>query len=167
MSKSRKLLLALTMVFAIIAGSSTAVLAGMTTPASVINNNLKVSGNYSWVGDATANYNCLAYALETPTSWIWPWGYSNPSSSTVDSYLSSKGYNYNQPMSSSNVANYEIISYGTSSSINHFARVASGGIGASNDTIAKWGTIELLKHSGWDPYKSNGEYGNAHKKFAK
>lgn len=147
---------------AIVGGASSA-FAGITTPASVLNSMLKTSGNYAWLGDATPNYNCLAYAIGNYSSWVWPWAPDNPSNSQVDTYLSSKGFKKSADINSTDVAAYEIISYGTSSSnITHFSRVAAGGY--SN---AKWGQRELLQSYGWDPYKSTSEYGDARRKYAK
>ncbi|MFC4770326.1 DUF7689 domain-containing protein [Effusibacillus consociatus] len=163
--KSRKALIATTIAAAIVAGSSTA-LAGITTPASTLNSNLKVAYNYAWLGDATSQYNCLAYALGNYSSWVWPWGSSNPTSSQVDTYLYNKGYKYGQGMDSQNVAFYEIISYGTSSSIGHFGRFADT-VNGTTYSNAKWGQLELLQHQGWSPYTSNGVYGDAYRKYAK
>ncbi|MEC0208684.1 hypothetical protein P4H70_06950, partial [Paenibacillus ehimensis] len=156
----KNLVLSVVAATAIVGGASSA-LAGITTPAYVFNDNLKQSGNYAWLGDATPQYNCLAYALGNYSNWVWPWGSNNPSNSQVDTYLSNQGYKKSAAMNSTDVAAYEIISYGTSdSSITHFARVAA--YGYSN---AKWGQLELLQHDGWDPYKSNGSYGDARRKY--
>ncbi|SDZ30465.1 hypothetical protein SAMN05421736_109116 [Evansella caseinilytica] len=151
--------MALLIVLAVFAGSSTATLAGMTTPKETINKGLEVSGNYKWVADATDKYNCLANALGDRSKWIWPWGSKKPTSSKVNNYLADKGYKYSQPMDSQNVAVYEIISYGASSGIKHFGRIVS------QKTRAKWGQLELLEHNGWDLY-SSAYYGNAVRKYA-
>jgi hypothetical protein len=84
----------------------------------------------------------------------------------MDSYLSSKGY-IAAPVDTMDVAPWEIISYGTSTSnIAHVARFAAGFY--SN---AKWGPLELLQHSGTNPYKSSSPpsdvYGDARKIYYK
>lgn len=102
---------------------------------------------WTWAYDATwtSLYNCLGYATGSMI-WEWPWG-GNPPSSTVDSYLASKGY----------VKSYypyqpRIISYGTTSGIRHFSRVPAG---TSNTSVAKWGGLERMKSASRDPYYSS------------
>lgn len=74
-------------------------------------------------------------------------GYSNPSSSQVDTYLSGKGYS-----KSGNWA--QIVSYGWSSNITHFSKVTG-----TEWSRAKWGSLERFNHNSWDPYYHNSVYG--------
>lgn len=71
------------LVLASIASGATTALAGITTPTSTLNSIVITSGNYAWLGDATSQYNCLAYALGNYSSWVWPWGSNNPTSTQV------------------------------------------------------------------------------------
>ncbi|WP_460977788.1 DUF7689 domain-containing protein [Paenibacillus sp. MAH-36] len=148
------------LVLASIASGATTALAGITTPTSTLNSIVITSGNYAWLGDATSQYNCLAYALGNYSSWVWPWGSNNPTSTQVDTYLYGKGFITSKPIDSYDVAAYEIISYGSSSSITHFSRIAAGGY--SN---AKWGQLERLQSYGWQPYKPT-PYGPGVRKYA-
>ncbi|HVJ50160.1 DUF7689 domain-containing protein [Desulfitobacterium sp.] len=49
--------------------------------------------------------------------------------------------------------NSKIISYGSSSAVVHFSKAVSG------YSIAKWGSLELMKSYSWDPYNPGGGYG--------
>ncbi len=150
---------------AITLGSATA-FAGITTSPTTLNAMLKTSGNYAWLGNATGQYNCLAYVLDNYSSWIWPWsGPNNPTASDVNIYLRQKGFGYGEPMGSY-YGDFSIISYGTESSIGHFGRIADtvNGVQYSN---AKWGKLERLQHVGWSPYKSSSTYGDAYQKYAR
>jgi len=166
-SKINKSILSVTIALTAIISGSTVALAGITTPASVFNDRLKTSDNYAWLGDSTTLYNCMAYAIQDYSQgWIWPWGVNNPTSAQMDTYMNSIGW-YGVTMDSYDVALYEIISYGQSNSdISHVGRIAD-----STHSNAKWGPLELLQHSGWDPYKSssppNDVYGDARKKYYK
>lgn len=109
---------------------------------------------YNWqeAGPYTSTYNCLAYALGYTDRWIWPWGSSNPTNSQVNAYMSYYGYNnvgYGYP-----IANAKIISYGTSSSICHFNKAFTNG------SRAKWGSLELMNHTNYYPYKPSPGYGS-------
>jgi len=144
-----------------LAVSSATVFASITTPASVLNTNLKTSGNYAWLGDADPSYNCLAYVVNNYGSWVWPWGTSNPTGAQADTFIANAGWPYAQPMNSLNVALYRVISYGTSSNIKHFALIDG------DYTNAKWGQLERLQHYGWNPYTNSGfQYGEAYHKYA-
>lgn len=82
--------------------------------------------------------------------FIWPWGLNNPTNAQMYTFMNQMGWD-GVTMDSHDVALYEIISYGQSNSnISHVARIAD-----SSHTNAKWGPLELLQHSGWDPYKSS------------
>ncbi|NOU64994.1 hypothetical protein GC096_13235 [Paenibacillus sp. LMG 31461] len=155
----KKLVTAAIAVGAIASGATTA-LAGITTSTYTLDSMVSTAGNYAWLGDATGTYNCLAYALGNYSSWDWPWGVSNPDTWKADTYLKSKGFGTSKDISSTDVAAYEIISYGNIYSITHFSRIA-----ASNYTNAKWGNYELLQSYGWQPYSAS-NYGPGVKKYA-
>lgn len=157
--KSKRIVTVALAVTTFAAGSTTA-LAGITTSKATLDAIVTTPGNYAWLGDATTQYNCLAYALLNYGSWVWPWS-GNPTSSQVDTYLNGQGFPVARAMDSYDVAAYDIISYGSSSSITHFSRIAD--INYSN---AKWGSLERLQSLGWSPYKST-PYGPAVKKYAK
>lgn len=117
-------------------------------PKSTYESMVKTSGNYNQLAAATPNYNCLAYALGDTSQWVWPWGGSNPTLQQANNYMTSKMYNP-YPYSPG-TANVKIIAYGTSTSnITHFSK-AEG----TNYSNAKWGKLERLQSSGWDPYTS-------------
>ncbi|EHL06346.1 hypothetical protein HMPREF0322_02914 [Desulfitobacterium hafniense DP7] len=104
------------------------------------------SWTWEYNAPATSTYNCLAYALDITSTWVWPWGSTHPTSSQVDAYLAYlgyTGYNWGYPIQP------QIISYGTSSAVTHFSKVPPG---ASGYCIAKWGDLERFKHYSWDPY---------------
>ncbi len=110
---------------------------------------------YNWeeVGSYSSTYNCLAYSLGYTDRWVWPWDDSNPDNSEVNTYMSNLGYSnvgYGYPIS-----NAKIISYGTSSSIVHFGKAFTG------CSRAKWGQLELMRHTDYNPYKSSPGYGSA------
>lgn len=105
-----------------------------------------ISWTWSYSAEATTSYNCLGYATGSMT-WEWPWGYSNPTSSQVDSYLSEKGY-----ATSGNWA--YIVSYGSTSNITHFSKVTG-----TEWSRAKWGSLERFNHNSWDPYYHDSVYG--------
>lgn len=109
-----------------------------------------IAYNYTYNAPYTNSYNCLAYALGNTTSWIWPWGSSNPTNSQVNGYLYTSGY-----IIISNGQPYQpkIISYGTTSGITHFSK------GNGSGCIAKWGRLERFSHTNWGPYKTTGAYG--------
>lgn len=154
MKAVKKKLITAALVFTAVVGGSTSAFA-LSQPTSVYDSIVKVKGNYSELAGATSRYNCLAYALGNTTSWVWPWGSSNPSSSQVDSYMSSRGYT--GAAYSSSKTGMSIVSYGTSSSnITHFSKISS-----SSSSDAKWGSLERLRSNGWDPYKPAGPYGYA------
>ncbi|WP_420329428.1 DUF7689 domain-containing protein [Paenibacillus gorillae] len=164
--KLKKGLLTVIIATTAIVGGATTAFAGITTPSSILNAELKTANNYAWLADADPSYNCLAYALGNTSSWIWPWGSSNPTSSQVDTYLSGKGYSISRAFSSTTKGDYEIVSYGTSSNITHFSKVGAARVGSTEYSNAKWGQAERLQHLGWDPYTVNGTYGAAVRKYA-
>ncbi|WP_205516635.1 hypothetical protein [Paenibacillus sp. SYP-B3998] len=169
MKTKRKLITSVIAITAVVAGSSAA-LAGITTNGAFLSSRLQTGGNYAWLADASTTYNCLAYAKGDTSLWDWPWGSANPNSTQVDTYLGYSGFT--SVAFSSNQTGTKIISYGlTSSSIGHFAKVAD-----ANYVNAKWGTLELLQHLGWNPYSSSSSngtyltgtfYGEAQRKYAK
>lgn len=146
----KKVLPAVVALTAIIAGSSSALAdydsSKFSQPKSTYDAVVKTANNYYYLAAATPSYNCLAYALDDYSNWIWPWGSSNPTSSQVDTYLSGKGYTTTNTGSSSDT---KIISYGTSSSIAHFGKPSD-----NNFVNSKWGQLERLQSLNWDPYSS-------------
>lgn len=163
--KVKKGLISVIIATTAIVGGATTAFAGITTSASILNAELKTAGNYAWLANATPNYNCLAYALGNHSSWVWPWS-GNPTSSQVDTYLSGQGYTISSAYGSSTPGDYAIVSYGTSSSINHFSKVGTDRVGSSNYSNAKWGSAERLQSLGWDPYTVDGTYGAAYRQYA-
>lgn len=144
-------------VSAIIGGAVSA--QALSQPAAVYDSLVITPGNYAYLADATPTYNCLAYALGNTTQWEWPWGQSNPTLSQVSTYMLTKGKNTYSLSEPATVG--MIISYGTSeSSITHFSKVAD-----ANYSNAKWGTLERLQSLGHNPYKGNGLYGYAMRKY--
>lgn len=144
----------------VMAGSATA-LAGWNDPQFIASKAtydaiVKTPDNYNYLAPATPSYNCLAWALQNQSSWVWPW-VSNPTSAEVDNYLYGKGY-----VGATFPSEAQIISYGTSSTnITHFGRVAD-----SNYVNAKWGQLERLQSLSWDPYSYSGGYGPKIKTYA-
>ena len=103
----------------------------------------KIAWTWEEVGPYTSTYNCLAYALGHTDRWIWPWGSSNPTDSEVDNYMAYLGYSnasWGTPYTP------EIVSYGTSSEVVHFSKAFTV------YSIAKWGSLELMKSYSWNPY---------------
>ena len=152
MKKMKRLLLSTTVALtAVVAGSATAALAGydqnlFIAPKTTYDSIVKTANNYSYLAAATSNYNCLAYALGNTSSWVWPWGGSEPTSSQVDTYLSGKGYTTTNTGSSNDT---KIISYGTTSAIKHFGKPSD-----NNFVNSKWGHLERLQSLNWNPYSS-------------
>lgn len=106
----------------------------------------------SWTYETRGYYenNCLAWALNNTTDWIWPWGSSNPSVSEVDSYLANYGYT-NQGVQ---IMSERIYAYGFGSScVTHFARGFIGPVIYPID--AKWGHYEVFYSSNTTPYTNN------------
>lgn len=148
MNKKKSVLVASLVIMFLLASVSSAY--ALYYPASFYN-----ARAYNWqeIGPYTNTYNCLAYALGHTDRWVWPWGSSNPTNSQVNAYMSNRGYNnvgYGYP-----IANAKIISYGTSSSIVHFGKAFP------DVSRAKWGSLELMKHNGYNPYKPSPGYGSA------
>lgn len=113
--------------------------------------------NFNKIGDYDSSYNCLAYAIGNTSTWIWPWGGTNPTVSQLTTYMNGLGY--------VKVSAYQsncVVAYGTSTSkITHFSKVVSGTV------TAKCGRLELMKHSGYDAYFENGSYGSPQAYYVK
>lgn len=97
------------------------------------------------------SYNCLAYVFGVTNMWIWPWGGENPTSLEVTLYMNRQGYQfYEGPYLP------KIVSYGTATEIDHFAKIING-----TTTRSKWGPLEVMTSYSWDPYTGCREgYGN-------
>jgi hypothetical protein len=110
--------------------------------------------SWTWYYSApyTSSYNCLGYATGSMT-WEWPWGYYNPTTSQVNSYLAGKGY-------STSGSWPRIISYGSYYSITHFSKVTG-----TSWCRAKWGGLERFNHGSWDPYYASSIYGPKVKQY--
>jgi hypothetical protein len=111
---------------------------------------------YNWTFYQQGYYenNCLAYALGNQTSWIWPWGGSNPTVSQVDSYMSGQGYTAVPPSAVGPLNTTRAYAFGATSSVGHFAKNRNYTTVLRNDlTRAKWGRYEVFNHSNANPYK--------------
>lgn len=108
----------------------------------------KIAWTWEEAGLYTTTYNCLAYALGYTDRWIWPWGSSNPTESEVDDYMGFRGYS-NAPWGT--FYSPEIVSYGTSAEIVHFSKAFN------YYSIAKWGSLELMRSESWNPYNPQPE----------
>jgi len=98
--------------------------------------------NSSW--DDT--YNCLAYALGTTSTWIWPWGSRDATLSEMTDVLNAFGYSAHNPGASYNPPN--LVVYGSASAIGHIAKA-----GSNVTTVSKWGRHELVTTDSLDPYR--------------
>ncbi len=138
----------------------------VTTPVYALYQSTSFYNSIAWTWQYYAtgswNNNCLGYALGY-TWWEWPWGGRNPSNSEVNSYMASKGY-ARQPSGSTGYST-RVISYGTSSAVDHFARnVGSGGTWTSGTSRAKWGHLEIMTSYSHDPYYTS-SYGHIVSKY--
>lgn len=130
-------------------------IATISTPASalVYPNSYydRIAWTWEYSAPNTETYNCLAYALGYTTIWVWPWGTTNPTSSQANSFMAGAGYRnvgWGYPIN-----NPLIISYGSSSEVVHFSKVSG------YNSIAKWGSLELMKSYSLNPYNNGGGYG--------
>jgi len=117
-----------------------------------------IANDWSYYARGWYENNCLAYALDNTTDWIWPWGQNNPTLSQVESYMSSVGYPYmfERDFIGPYYPPAEVACYGWTNSIKHFAKVTSYGYGWYYSTIrAKWGHYEIFDGSNGDPYTNN------------
>lgn len=139
--------------------SETGILPGTAyalTPSLQSTTALRNSIAYNWSYYARGYYenNCLAYALGNTTSWIWPWGYSNPTVAQTDSYMAGYGYAGVSPNAGGPLRTTRVYAFGSTSSVGHFAKNRNYTIVLRNDlTRAKWGHYEIFNHSNADPYK--------------
>lgn len=105
-------------------------------------------------GPATNQYNCLAYALGVTSKPIWPWETDSATFEQVEDFLITRGYVH----SPTNVSNNKIIAFyakGSTSKINHFAKINSNGTTfTSGSMTAKLGDMELVYNpNSHNPYK--------------
>jgi hypothetical protein len=117
-----------------------------------------IANDWTFYNQGNYENNCLAYALGNTTSWIWPWGSSNPTLQEVFNYLlSSYGYtSYRSYSSQPYPHSCTIACYGTLGNVTHFSKIISGGLWWNSGTCrAKWGRCEIFSHSTLDPYTDN------------
>jgi len=151
---------AITVVIAIVIFSlfSIQALAASTTTAQ----RNAIANDWTFYAQGTETYNCLAYALGNTTSWVWPWGASNPTFSQVQTYLNGKGYAESYKVGFIGpIQPCKITCYGTTSAITHFAKYTntSNNTGWTGQVRAKWGACEIFTHSTPNPYVPTGIYG--------
>jgi hypothetical protein len=108
----------------------------------------------------TMHQNCLGFALNrVPRSnklygydWIWPWS-GEPTVATMKSWFTSNTTFKRFSATAPSVKPF-IIVYGQNGRVAHFARMNSSG-----SIHAKWGHLQIFKHTTTNPYKPSGGYG--------
>jgi len=118
-----------------------------------------IANNWSYYALGQYEYNCLAYAMDNTSTWVWPWDPNSKVSETqVNDFLFSSGYTqtgYNNgtgPWPAS-----KICSYGWGTDVRHFARITTASVTSwTGDKLrAKWGHCEIFSHTNSNPYTNN------------
>lgn len=109
--------------------------------------------DFKKIGDASDDYNCLAYALGVTSVPMWPTAYDIPVSlKMLEEYLADEGFSYTKV---DELVDGCIVVYGKSDeNIKHFALYEKGIF------TAKLGPAELVQHSKEDAYYDQTDYGN-------
>lgn len=120
--------------------------------------------NFTKVDDATPDYNCLGYAMETYVSdnFISVWNIE-----AMTHYFTTNGYVQVEEPTSDCVVFYGYYNSNGVGQVRHFARIVNGTV------TAKLGHLELVQHTAIDSYYSsefsqtNGDYGSPIAYFVK
>lgn len=124
--------------------------------------------------DGVTSYNCLAYAIGINSEPVWEWynsnGYGrNPSKTELDDYMLDQtraGTHFTTPSSDkkdAKVIYYSDQDWGSEINDGHFGKVITWDSNGNPTSIySKWGYIELIYSSSYNPFTtSNGLYGAA------
>ena len=117
-----------------------------------------IAKNWTYYARGYYENNCLAYALGNTTSWIWPWGSSNPTLAQAESYMRGLGYSCYERWVYGPYEPCQVACYGWTSNITHFSKITSGGYcwqDGCGTCRAKWGHCEIFNHSNIDCYTNN------------
>lgn len=120
-------------------------------------------------GDPGYKYNCLAYAIDIYYDWEWGslWN-GNPEQSQLDTYMADTtrdGTAY--PTADFLSVNAKVVYYSDEDwgdgNDGHFAKVKSWDAqGIPTTVYSKWGSLELIYSSGFNPFTvAGGSYGAA------
>jgi hypothetical protein len=116
------------------------------------------------VAYATPDYNCLGYAVGFP-AFLWPWKNATTGGGRLADLPEVTKYLKDSFSYTTCTAPYQpqVMAYGENYlKIGHFAK------GIGTDSKAKWGSLEVMYSTGWDPYNyCPAGYGKLQAKFKK